>query len=169
MHHLETGGLLGSIAHSVRDVKVPAYMEAMPEIVALGTSRSKQFRDYFFTKSFFNLAGGAINSQVRHEAELWNIDQTYFSKHKPSLVIMTLDYWAYTNAPHVSRKALKNPHLIQHLGSVRLRHLYLPTYQVFANRIGARDFFHFPLGRGNVKAPILPSMTSLLFLTIEGC
>jgi len=154
--HLETGGLLGSIAHSVRDIKVPAYMEVMPDIVALGTSRSKQFRNYFFTKSFFNLAGGAINNQVRYEAELWDIDQTYFSKHKPSMVIMTLDYWAYTNALHVSRKALKNPHLIQPLGSVRLRHLYLPTYQVFANRIGVRDFFSFSTGSKQLDNPDIP-------------
>ena len=118
----------------------------VPKALTSDTSRSKQFRDYFVTKSFFNLASGAINSQVHHEAELWDIDQTYFSKHKPSLVIMTLDYWAYTNALHVSRKTLKNPHLIQPLGSVRLRHLYLPIYQVFANRIGARDFCSFSFG-----------------------
>lgn len=144
---LKNGGIVGSIVHGIADLKRPAYAQIRPEIVTVGTSRSTIYRSYFFNRPFYNLAGAATNSVVRHEAELRDIDRTYFSIHKPKLVIMTLDYWAYTKALPALQNEAAAALLVRPLGSVRLHRLYLPSYQLISGRFNTSEFLALALGR----------------------
>ena len=139
--HLETDGLLGSIVHSVREVKIPTYRVARPDVVVVGTSRATVLRAYFFNRPFYNLAGGALNGVVRQKFDLQDIERTYFSVHRPSLLIVILDPWAYNDRQERMLPGFSVAQLLQPSGAVRVHPVYLPTYHALKGRIPISDLF----------------------------
>ncbi len=85
-----------------------------PQILALGSSRVMQFRDYFFTEPFYN-AGGAVAKIVNFEAFLRGIPD----EQKPKVVIVGLDQYSFNAnwdnmrtppANFVASKSFLTPH-----------------------------------------------------------
>ena len=70
-------GLYNGLVHSVQAYKYETYRQANPKIVALGSSRSLQVRDYFFNGDFYNL-GGVSADPLR----IFNIMDTLFAEHQ---------------------------------------------------------------------------------------
>jgi hypothetical protein len=76
----------------VRNFKLNSYFRRKPEVIALGTSRVMQFRDFFFhqPEKFYNAGGGV--EKVKHYK--YFIDQIS-EKDKPKLIIVGLDQWLF--------------------------------------------------------------------------
>ena len=74
----QTSGLYNGLSEGMAAYKYEGYRQRRPEIVAIGTSRAMQIRDYFFTKPFYNL-GGLVQGQTQAFALL---DQLIL-KHPP--------------------------------------------------------------------------------------
>jgi hypothetical protein len=87
---MDSNGLWNMVSQPVSEYKVIAYSRINPEIVAVGSSRSLQFRDYFFEKTFYN-AGGTVLAPSQFRFYLAQL----FKKHKPRVVIYPLDFWLF--------------------------------------------------------------------------
>jgi len=83
-------GLYNGLAVGTAAYKYEGYRQRRPEIVAIGTSRAMQIRDYFFNRPFYNL-GGLVQGQGQAFA-LWDrllVDQP------PKTVIFAVDFWTF--------------------------------------------------------------------------
>jgi hypothetical protein len=96
-------GLYNGLVHSVQAYKYETYRQANPKIVALGSSRSLQVRDYFFNGDFYNL-GGVSADPLR----IFNIMDTLFAEHQPRQVVWLMDFWHFCSTPGTQRK-VKRP------------------------------------------------------------
>lgn len=72
--------------------KLELIKEVKPKIVALGSSRVMQFRDFSFNTSFVN-AGGAMN----HLNEGLMFVEKMYKIHKPEILILGLDFWWFND------------------------------------------------------------------------
>jgi len=82
-------GLYGTaINANTPDVKLALVDQTRADVVALGSSRSLQFRDVFFTSSFAN-AGGVMGEL--EDARIFL--QHMRAYHRPTLLILQLDHW----------------------------------------------------------------------------
>ena len=86
----QTSGLYNGLSEGMAAYKYEGYRQRRPEIVAIGTSRAMQIRDYFFTKPFYNL-GGLVQGQTQAFALL---DQLIL-KHPPQTIIFAVDFWTF--------------------------------------------------------------------------
>lgn len=83
-------GLYGGLAVGLAAYKYETYKQRRPEIVAIGTSRALQIRDYFFTRPFYNL-GGMTNGQMQAFALMDRL----LLKQPPKTVIFAVDFWTF--------------------------------------------------------------------------
>lgn len=82
-------GLYGTAVNAnTPDVKLALVAATKPDVVALGSSRSLQFRHFFFTSSFAN-AGGVMGEL--EDARLFLEQMRRF--HRPKMLILQLDHW----------------------------------------------------------------------------
>lgn len=98
---LARGGLYGeALRDNRRAYKWALYDAVRPDIVAIGSSRTQEFRADFFNTSFANLSGGILTFD---EADSF-ID-TMLAKHIPKIVIFGVDYWWFdTRRAEASRR-----------------------------------------------------------------
>jgi len=69
--------------------KLEGYRLNDPQIIAMGSSRALQFRERFFSKSFFNLGSSMTN--LREGTDV--TEGILQSPHKPEVVIFGVDFW----------------------------------------------------------------------------
>ena len=86
----QTPSLYNGLSEGMAAYKYEGYRQRRPEVVAIGTSRAMQIRDYFFTKPFYNL-GGLVQGQSQAFAL---IDQLII-KHPPKMIIFAVDFWTF--------------------------------------------------------------------------
>lgn len=92
-YQLKHDGLYGTaINQNTFSYKLELIKKQKPEVIALGSSRVMQFRDFMFNKSFVN-AGGAMN----HLNEGLKFVNLMLNKHKPKYVILGLDFWWFND------------------------------------------------------------------------
>ena len=84
------GGLYNGLSVGLAEYKYEGYRQRRPEIVAIGTSRAMQIRDYFFTQPFYNL-GGLTQGQGQAFA-LWD---RLLASQPPKTVIFAVDFWTF--------------------------------------------------------------------------
>lgn len=106
-----SNGLYGSAIHpNAYPYKLALYRARKPEVVAIGSSRVLQFRQSQFLKSFVSM-GMAANYPAEAEKLLDDI----LAVHKPSLVILGIDFWwgnpRWTHALNFDHHALKGGEL----------------------------------------------------------
>ena len=86
----QTPSIYNGLSEVMAAYKYEGYRQRRPEIVAIGTSSAMQIRDYFFTKSFYNL-GGLAHGQSQAFALM---DQLIY-KHPPKTVLFAVDFWTF--------------------------------------------------------------------------
>lgn len=86
----KNGGLHNGLSVGMAAYKYEAYRQRHPEIVALGTSRAMQIRDYFFTRPFYNLGG-----LVQGQAQAFALMDGLLLKQPPKTVILVADFWTF--------------------------------------------------------------------------
>lgn len=74
--------------HNTYRYKLALYRDAKPRAVAVGSSRTMQFRSWFFDVPFMTM-GGAMNS-LREGEEL--VDDM-LAIHRPDVVLLGVDFW----------------------------------------------------------------------------
>lgn len=92
----ETKGLYGSAySNSHTLYKILKTKETKPRVLVLGTSRTMQFRDFFFTKSFYNAGGGIyqLSDYQKFFSQAYNDEDLY-----PSLLLISLDQYFFNEA-----------------------------------------------------------------------
>lgn len=101
----EDGGLLNLASMTVYQYKKEIYQRRKPEVVALGSSRALQFRQWMFRKPFTNFGGIQIDP-----SDLYTVYDTVFMEHKPKLVLLTIDYWSF-----ISNRDTRNLEIVRPL------------------------------------------------------
>lgn len=86
----KNSGLYNGLSRGMAAYKYEGYRQRQPEIVAIGTSRAMQIRDYFFTRPFYNL-GGLVHGQAQAFALLDRL----LMKQLPKTVIFAVDFWTF--------------------------------------------------------------------------
>lgn len=84
------GGLYKGLSVGLAAYKYEGYRQRRPDIVAIGTSRAMQIRDYFFAQPFYNL-GGLVHGQVQAFA-LWD---RLLTVQPPKTVVFAVDFWTF--------------------------------------------------------------------------
>lgn len=69
-------------------IKSNIYNKIRPRIVAIGSSRVLQFRESFFSKSFYNM-GYTVGDIPAIKATVNHMDKS----HRPDLIIVGIDFW----------------------------------------------------------------------------
>jgi len=88
--------IVGFVSNSADiNYKLSMYNELKPQVVAVGSSRVMEFKDYFFSTSFYN-TGGA----VRNIPQLEYMLSAIVDKHIPDVVIIGLDNWMFFLGNH---------------------------------------------------------------------
>lgn len=85
-----TYGLYNSLTHPLANYKLAQYLRHPALITAIGSSRSLQYRDYFFTADFYNM-GGLVQGTEHALA----MGRRVFAAAPPKVIIMTLDFWIF--------------------------------------------------------------------------
>jgi len=96
---LELDRVYNSLNFSMRDMKLALYGSLRPEIVIMGSSRSMQFRDYFFSRSAMTLGGAAHGGAISYPVDILTVWKDILDISQPSVVVLQLDYWRYTGSP----------------------------------------------------------------------
>ncbi len=114
--------------------KLEGYKRRKPDVVAIGSSRVMQFRDRFFSKSFYN-TGGAMTSLDRGRVLL---KELFAINHRPKLIILGIDFWWF-NPQKDKLGSLTTPPV----ESQRFMPLFLfkPVSWVYDKKIDLNDYF----------------------------
>jgi len=75
------------------DYKLAGFAARKPTVVALGSSRVMQFRERYFSDSFFNLGGG-----IHSIEEGQRLVDAMLSMHTPAVAIIGIDFWWFNAA-----------------------------------------------------------------------
>ena len=86
----QTPSLYNGLSQGLAAYKYEGYRQRRPEIVAIGTSRAMQIRDYFFTKPFYNLGG-----LVQGQSQTFALMDQLILKQPPKTVIFAVDFWTF--------------------------------------------------------------------------
>ncbi|WP_417382831.1 hypothetical protein [Gimesia sp.] len=137
------GGGLYSGHHGVIDVKFENYKRKKPKIIALGSSRSLQIRDYFFTEPFYNIGG-----EARSLLQAYHILDRFFGVHKPEVVILYLDYWwRFSNE---DKRPPVNPNYMRRTVTSAVA----PIAALLDNRLQIGQYFDIISGKLTYTGPI---------------
>ncbi len=77
-----------SIFNDISELKLYSYKYKKPKIISFGSSRVLQFREQFFSKSFYNMGYTATSI---HEA--LNATAAMLTAHRPQVVLLGIDFW----------------------------------------------------------------------------
>ena len=86
----QTPSLYNGLSEGMAAYKYEGYRQRRPEVVAIGTSRAMQIRDYFFTKPFYNLGG-----LVQGQSQAFALMDQLIIKHPPQMIIFAVDFWTF--------------------------------------------------------------------------
>lgn len=86
----KTPSLYNGLSRGLAAYKYEGYLQRRPEIVAIGTSRAMQIRDYFFTKPFYNLGG-----LVQGQSQAFALMDQLILKQPPKTIIFLVDFWTF--------------------------------------------------------------------------
>jgi hypothetical protein len=89
----EQSFIYNGLRHQFDEYKRSQFLLQKPEIVSIGSSRSFDIRGYFFKNSYYGL-GGSIDTPLR--ARIYS--KLLFTKHKPQLLIYSLDFWGFCHS-----------------------------------------------------------------------
>jgi hypothetical protein len=123
---------LSGLSQDVASYKLELAKAEHPEVIAIGSSRALQVRDFFFSKSFVNW-GLAVRSVGQLE---WATRAIVTLQPRPKLVIIFLDAWWF-NERHQSAKdvyVLRQAHL-----SNIYRNTYVLIKNLFVGKLSNRD------------------------------
>lgn len=122
------------------DYKYRAYKMFKPEIVAIGSSRSLQFRSYYFLDNFYNLGG-----LTRNPTESLALHHNLLRQSPPKIVLFALDIWSFcaTGSP-VQFDATR---ATSHLGAEPLDRLLISYRAMLEGRLKWDVFVDGLLGR----------------------
>ena len=82
--------IVNTLYVSLPYLKYQTYRARAPEIVAVGTSRAMQFREYHFTRPFYNLGG--VNGKP---PQYLNTLEQLFREAPPKVALVVIDFWTY--------------------------------------------------------------------------
>lgn len=118
-----------ALSYSLADYKYAGYRQRPPTIVAIGSSRAIPIRDYFFSKSFYNLGG-----LVRAPSQAFPLADHLFRHHKPSVVIYNADFWSFcTLKPEYP--PFKRPTAKTHAGEGKPKRFLVPLQLIAQGRL----------------------------------
>lgn len=130
---LTGGGLYGeALRDNRRAYKQALYDAVRPDIVAIGSSRTQEFRADFFNGRFANLSGGILTFD---EADSF-ID-TMLAKHVPKIVIFGVDYWWFDTRRAESSRRMSYDHSGE--GDISLGDRLVPIRWLLQRKFPARD------------------------------
>lgn len=141
-------GLYNSQTFPYLDYKDAMYQLRRPDVVALGSSRALQVRDYAFSAPFYNLGG-----TVRAEDEAFRVTDRLFHHHRPKVVLYFLDFWHFC-ARGKDPVAVRPP-TVAAGGANAGPLLTAPLHYLWQQRLSLQDYADIVLGRKDRFSPIL--------------
>jgi hypothetical protein len=130
---LAGGGLYGeALRDNRRAYKQALYGAIRPDIVAIGSSRTQEFRAEFFNRSFANLSGGILTFD---EADSF-ID-AMLAKHVPKVVIFGVDYWWFDTRRAEASRRMNYDHSSE--GDISLADRLVPIRWLLQRKFPAHD------------------------------
>ena len=141
--------LFGSILTQWRVYKDAMYQRQAPEIVVMGTSRSQIFRDYFFTRPFYNLAGAAPGGAIAYPTDVREVVQSIAARNPFRYGIVIADYWRFAKPRGTAPKRKRRVPLLYGVvpDGLPTRPLLLPFEHLRTGRIGWPEFGRIIFGR----------------------
>jgi len=89
--------VINTASHSMRDIKLGLYNSRKPKLVVFGSSRSMQFRDYFFKPISMTMAGAAKGGAISYPIDIRAVWSDVKEMAQPEVLIIQLDYWRYVS------------------------------------------------------------------------
>lgn len=120
------------LSQDFMDYKLRLYEAVKPDVIAIGSSRTMQFRGAWFSKSFVNMGGVAGNL-----AELRCAINALLALSRPEAVIIGLDFWWFL--PRWEADPHKNIQPAQGSYNYSLASLKKPWEWFFEGKISARE------------------------------
>jgi hypothetical protein len=121
--------------------KIELFKKKKPEIIALGSSRSYQFREESFAKSFVNCGGTVV---------LMNYGRIFleeiFKYHKPKLIILCLDFWYFNDR---YPKPESDPKFVDGGPDLSIFRLRQPFVWLWKGKLTIEDYFNILIFRNN--------------------
>ncbi|MBF0625421.1 MAG: hypothetical protein HQL82_11525 [Magnetococcales bacterium] len=108
------------------DYKRALYLIRKPEITALGSSRSLQIRQYFFTRPFYNMGGGS-----KELDDAFAMADELLLEHPPKLIVQALDIWTFWSDRPVLPSQAQRPRGLRVARGSPINPLLLPTSMLF--------------------------------------
>jgi hypothetical protein len=126
---MRTGGVYGSpLYQRTYYYKQRIYERTRPEVAVLGSSRVLQFQAQDFRVSFANL--GSMSSLD----EVSDLARAVFGGHKPSLLILGVDFWWFLGDGKAAAFTRDPPET-----SLRLRDVFMPFSWLLQGKLKPRD------------------------------
>ncbi len=113
--------------------KKELYLKTKPQVLVHGSSRVMQFKEAYFSKRMFN-TGGSMNNITEGQAFL----QSVFNEHKPSIVILGIDYWWFNKTLREPPKEVNPPVELSH--RISFRTYLLPFKWLWQGKITLADY-----------------------------
>jgi hypothetical protein len=123
-----------SIFDTFTNIKLYAYAQKKPKIVAFGTSRTLQFRQSFFKEPFYNLGYLVAGLKI---PEALHIAPKFLEMHTPDIVILGVEFWWFNQAISPLNY---NQHFSVQNNAIDPAHLIKPFAWIKEGKLGLRDY-----------------------------
>ncbi len=121
------------LSADIREYKFEQYAAMKPPVVAVGSSRSNQFKQRYFNAPFFTFSGAVDN--------IFDVDETLrklLALHKPEFIILQLDY-RWFNREYQKAGLSKTQHIYEVLWS-RLSQAYEPYMWMREGKLSREEY-----------------------------
>lgn len=125
-----------AIFNNFMELKLYAFEKKKPKVIVFGSSRALEFRESFFSQSFYNM--GYIVGSIR---EALFITPLMLEKHRPEMILMSVDFWWFNNR-HSERDYELS--FKQDKNVIDLAHLILPFKWLKEGKILPKQLFKLP-------------------------
>lgn len=130
--------LYGSgIFNSSDNLKLYAYGQRKPKIIALGSSRVLEFRQDFFIEPFYNLG-----TTVHNIEDAVNTTSKLLELHTPEVIIFGVDFWWFND-----QETRFQPLEARTKNVIDPAHLLKPFIWLKDKKISIREYFNIQLNR----------------------
>ncbi len=122
-----------AISDKAVELKLAAYEILQPAITAVGSSRTLQFRQAFFQRSFYNmgLTAGSVD-------ELHDIIDKMLALHKPEIIVIGADFWWFHPKNERKKEKLEIDWYAPYLNQIN--NLALPLQWIYEKSIQPADY-----------------------------
>lgn len=114
-----------------KEFKLFFALQKKPQIITIGSSRVLQFRNSFFTKTFYNM--GSTMSSVHNGLDVASL---LITKHRPEIVLFGIDFWWFNDdyiKPDYHLKTMTKSHNSFDLGHILVPFKILKSKQITIN------------------------------------